>query len=146
LTASAELEGLADVVRRSLSRRVLRHYRGFAANQLAVLEATPTIKKLLYVLRTTSTGWHLLRTGELVCDLTELLEASGLSRARELVAAKRAGENTALSGEVLAGWKADVARAFERLDQAHASSVLPEEPPNADEVAAWLVRLRKARF
>jgi uncharacterized protein len=66
----AELQPLAQ---RSLSRRVHRHYRGFAQNQLRFLEKEPTAKKLLYVLRTTLTGIHLLETGDLEADLTRLM-------------------------------------------------------------------------
>ncbi len=58
------LDELRPVTQRSLSRRVHRHYRGFAQNQLRFLEKEPTAKKLLYVLRTTTTGIHLLETGE----------------------------------------------------------------------------------
>ena len=44
------LAELRPLVQRSLSRRVHRHYRGFALNQLRFLEKEPTAKKLLYVL------------------------------------------------------------------------------------------------
>ena|SRR5258708_27177803 len=52
------------------SRRAHRHYRGFVQNQRRFLEKEPTTKKLLYVLRTTATGTHLLLTRELERDLT----------------------------------------------------------------------------
>jgi predicted nucleotidyltransferase len=55
------LHELRPIVQGSLSRRVYRHYHGFARNQLAFLEKEPTVKKLLYVLRTTLTGIHLHR-------------------------------------------------------------------------------------
>jgi predicted nucleotidyltransferase len=45
-----------------------------AQNQLRFLEKEPTAKKLLYVLRTTTTGIHLLATGELEADLTRLMD------------------------------------------------------------------------
>src|SRR4051812_600927 len=66
---SALLAELRPLTQRSLSRRVHRHYRGFAMNQLRFVEKEPTAKKLLYVLRTTLTGIHLLETGELESDL-----------------------------------------------------------------------------
>lgn len=54
--ASPLLDELRPLARRAFSRRVHRHYRGFAMNQLRFLEKEPTAKKLLYVLRTTTTG------------------------------------------------------------------------------------------
>ncbi len=59
-TGSPLLSELAPIARRSLSRRVHRHYAGFAQNQLRAVEQEPTAKRLLYVLRTALTGVHLL--------------------------------------------------------------------------------------
>ena len=50
--ASPLLDELRPLTHRSLSRRAHRHYRGFAENQLRFLDKEPTVKKLLYVLRT----------------------------------------------------------------------------------------------
>ena len=85
------LVDLRPVARRALSRRVHRHYRGFAQNQLRALDREPTAKKLLYVLRTTLTGVHLLTTGELEADLTRLMDRYGLPEAAALVERKKAG-------------------------------------------------------
>ena len=114
------------------------HYRGFAKSQLQALRARGRrpAKKLLYVLRTALTGAHALRTGEIVTDLTELLDEYGFAEARELIEAKRAGEAAPLEEAMWARWGGEVERAFEVLERARASSVLPEEPPNAAEVGA----------
>jgi predicted nucleotidyltransferase len=137
-------EAAIPLVRRALSRRVYRHYRGFAASQREAFEGAevPTAKKLLYVLRTTLTGAHLLRTGELRIDLTTVAEEYGFENALALVETKRRGEQVALSDPERASWQADLDRAFALLDDAHAHSVLPPEPVNADELEAWLVELR----
>ncbi len=144
--ASPLLEELRPIVRRSLSRRVHRHYRGFAQNQLRFLEREPTAKKLLYVLRTTLTGIHLLTTGELEADLTRLMDRYGLADAAALVERKRAGERVALDVAQLEAWRPRVDALFVALDQARDGSVLPEEPANEGEVRAWLVTVRRARF
>jgi predicted nucleotidyltransferase len=144
--ASPLLAELRPIVTRSLSRRVHRHYRGFAMNQRQFLEKEPTAKKLLYVLRTTLTGIHLLRTGELEPDLTRLMNDYGLGDAAELVERKRAGERVALDASVLVAWRPRVDAAFVELDAARASSPLPEEPRNEDEVRAWLLEARRTRF
>jgi predicted nucleotidyltransferase len=144
--ASPVLEELRPIVRRSLSRRVHRHYRGFAQNQLRFLEREPTAKKLLYVLRTTLTGIHLLRTGELEADLTRIMARYGFTDAMALVERKRAGERVALDPAQVEAWRPRVESLFAALDAARDASVLPEEPPNEEEVRAWLMTVRRARF
>jgi predicted nucleotidyltransferase len=140
------LDELRPIVRRSLSRRVHRHYRGFAQNQLRFLEREPTAKKLLYVLRTALTGIHLLRVGELEADLTRIMDEYGFADAVTLVERKRAGERVALEQAQLDGWSPRVEALFAALDAARDASVLPEDPVNESEVRAWLMTVRRARF
>lgn len=146
LRSSPEHDALREIVRHSLSRRLHRHYRGFAAGQLREWEkdGLRSAKKLLYVLRTTLTGTHALLTGEIETDVTLLLDAHGFGAARELVEAKRRGERAELGSEVAERWKASVGRAFDLLDSAIARSPLPEAPPNFAELEAWLVATRRA--
>lgn len=144
--ASPEVEGLRPLVKRALSKRVHRHYRGFAMNQVRFLEKEPTVKKLLYVLRTALTGTHLLRSGELETDLSRLIEPYGLPEARELIAAKKAGERTAADPGMLAAWYPKLERVLTALDDAHEHSALPDEPANLAEIESWLIALRRARF
>jgi len=148
LRSSPEHSAVRDLVRRSLSRRLHRHYRGFGMGQLHEWEKDGfrSAKRLLYVLRTTLTGTHALLTGEIETDVTLLLDAHGFGEARELVAAKRRGERTELSPEVAERWKKRVTGAFDTLDAALTRSVLPEEPPNVAEVDAWLVALRRSEL
>lgn len=140
------LAELAPIVQRSLSRRVHRHYRGFAQNQLRFLEKEPTAKKLLYVLRTGLTGIHLLETGELEADLSRMMGRYGLDDAAALIERKRSGERIGLDPELVTAWRPRIDALFARLDAAKEKSVLPEAPPNEDEVLAWLVATRKKRF
>jgi uncharacterized protein len=144
--ASDLLAELRPIVQRSLSRRVYRHYQGFAQNQLRFLEKEPSVKKLLYVLRTTLTGIHLLETGELEADLTRLMGRYGFDDAGELVERKRAGERVALDAASLEAWRPRVDGLFARLETARAGSSLPEEPGNGEEVRGWLVGVRRGRF
>jgi hypothetical protein len=148
LQAAPELDGLRPLVKGALSRRIFRHYLGFATSQLRAWEAggRSSAKKLLYVLRTTLTGVHALRTGEIVTDVTELLDEHGFGAARELVEAKKAGEAAALPAPAAERWSAEVPRAFEALAAAFAASSLPEEPANTDQLNGWLIALRKARL
>jgi predicted nucleotidyltransferase len=130
----------------SLSRRVHRHYRGFALNQLRFLEKEPTAKKLLYVLRTTITGIHVLATGELEPDLTRLMGRYDVEDAAQLIERKRAGERVGLDPALLDAWRPRVESLFSRLDEARETSVLPEEPANEREMRDWLLGVRRARF
>jgi len=141
-----ELRGLS---RAALSRRFFAHYRGFGRGMRReherVLAETGVarVKPLLYVYRVALTGVHLLLTGEVVADLTETAPRYGFDDALELVAKKRAGvEREPLSpvedGHHRAAWP----RLDALLDEARASSPLPEAPPNRDALDAWLVAQR----
>ena len=145
MRSSPEHESLREVVQRSLSRRLHRHYRGFAAGQLREWEKDGfrSAKKLLYVLRTTLTGTHALLTGQIETDVTLLLDEHGFRAARALVEAKRRGERSELAPGLADEWKAAIGRALDVLDASLGNSVLPEEPHNTDEVEAWLVALRR---
>jgi uncharacterized protein len=147
LQASPLLAELQSLVRRALSRRVYRHYRGFGMSQLRELEANPTVKKALYVLRTTLTGIHLLKSSEMVADVTQLLDTYGFGAAHELVSAKLAGERSALDIKRRDVWLTELTRAFEMLTEAEQNSQLPQEPANVAELNDWLIgtRLRAAQ-
>ncbi|MFB1478691.1 DNA polymerase beta superfamily protein [Corallococcus sp. RDP092CA] len=148
--ALPELETLRPRVRAVLSRRIHRHYRGFAQGQLREWEkgGFRSVKKLLYVLRTTLTGAHALRTGEVETDVTVLLEPYGFGGAHALVERKQCGERIELDDALSEQWQGEVTRAFAVLDAADAASVLPLEPqPSA--VAAlegWMLDVRRQRF
>jgi predicted nucleotidyltransferase len=146
--SSPEHESLRPLVAKSLSRRIHRHYRGFATGQLREWEKDGfrSAKKLLYVLRTTLTGTHALLTGQIETDVTLLLDAHGFGAARELVTAKRRGERSELPAALAERWKGEVARAFQVLDDALARSPLPAEPSNVAEVESWLLQLRRGAF
>ena len=120
LHVDPELASLRPLVAAVLSRRIFRHYRGFAHGQLRAWEAggRSSAKKLLYVVRTTLTGTHALRTGEVVTDVTALLDLYGFGAARELVEAKRAGEQAPLAPDVAERWAEQISRAFTTLEEA----------------------------
>lgn len=139
----AELQALCT---QALSQRVHKHYRGFALNQLRFLEKGPTVKKLLYVLRTATTGIHLLTTGELEPDLTRLVDRYDLEDAAALVLQKRTGERVGIDPALLEAWRPKVERLLARLDEARETSVLPEHPTNEALVREWLLSVRKTRL
>jgi len=148
--SSAEHEQLCALVPATLSRRVHRHYRGFAANQRRAFESAerPTAKKLLYVLRTALTGTHLLRTGELRVDLTTTMDEYGFGDAAELIEAKKQGELSVLDDGARQAWLNRLDGLFELLDEARDPSPLPAEPPPAAaaELDRWLIETRRRQL
>lgn len=125
-----------------------RHYLGFATSQLRELKMSEqkTVKRVLYVLRTTLTGVHALLTGEIVADITELLDVYGFTDIRQLIERKRAGERASLPSDEVERLSATLTRAFTALEDAAASTVLPDEPRGVDELESWLIDLRKRAF
>ena len=145
LAAKDVLDELRQLVLRNLSRRVHRHYRGFAANQQADIGDAPMLKKVLYVLRTTLTGTHALEAGEIVPDLTALCDEYGFSEAHELVRLKRDAEHGLVPEALRPTIPQLLDRAFERLDMALARSPLPVDPPDPAGIEAWLIELRRSQ-
>lgn len=124
---SVELASLQSLVTAVLSRRMYRHYQGFARQQHREWEATQytSAKRLLYVVRTALTGTHLLRTG-----------------------AKTKGEKAPLPAELSLSWRERVKALFTTLDAAKDASVLPADaPPKAVRALdEWLLTLRREQW
>jgi predicted nucleotidyltransferase len=141
------LEGARAVVKPALSRRVAKHYGGFATSQLRAFDDKPTAKRALYVLRTAATGRKLLATGELVTDVARLGELVP-REIDELLAIKRTGERQPLEPEHARVWRARLAEAIDAIDAAWPTSVLPVEPPASAIAAidAWLQDVRHAHW
>lgn len=137
-------DGLAEHTRATLSRRFHRHYAGFARSQYRrVLEdAVPSVKRVLYVLRTALTGVHLLRTSECEPDLTRLHERYAVPEVGALVEQKRRGETHPHSDPHASIAVMD--RVLAMLDRAHDESDLPAEPPveAASAFERWLIETR----
>jgi predicted nucleotidyltransferase len=141
---AAALDEARAVVAPVLSRRVARHYGGFAAGQLRAFDDKPTAKRALYVLRTAATGRHLLARGAAVTDVARL---GGFvpPEIGELIDVKQRAERELLTAEQVAAWRPRLVAAIAAVDAAWPASVLPPEPP-PDAVAAldaWLRDVRK---
>lgn len=143
LESGPGFEALLPLVRGALSTRVARHYHGFATQQREAWKqgGMTSVKKLLYVVRTTLTGRHLLLTGEVVTDVRELAPRYGLDEVLELVELKRRGERSEVPG-LAERWLPRVEALFAGLARAEADSVLPPEPRSAAELEETLITLR----
>jgi uncharacterized protein len=147
LALGGDLGLLADaraVVQPVLSRRVARHYGGFATSQLRLFDQKPTAKRALYVLRTAATGRHLLARGELITDVTRLTEWLP-AELGELLAIKQRGEREQLAADAVVAWRPRLAAAIDAIDAAWPGSVLPADPlPDAiAAVDSWLREVRR---
>lgn len=105
----------------------------------------PRAKTLLCAYRVALTGVHLLRSGEVRGDVLENARDHGLNDVEELVAFKRdAGEKAPLPEDLDAKHRARWPKLEGMLDEAVATSPLPDEPANVDAIDAWLVERRIA--
>jgi hypothetical protein len=147
---SDELLSVKPLVKAALSRRLHRHYNGFARQQFKEWEKTgfKSAKKLLYVVRTSMTGIHALRTGEVVTDVTQLVDEYAVTGVSDLIEQKRRGEKSELPDALATEWRTRVEGFFLRLDTSMTEAVLPAEPTPkaADALEGWLLDLRRSRF
>ncbi len=145
---TALAEELRALGRGCVTRRVVKHYRGFARGRRERLaEPEPTVKHLLYAYRVYLAGIHAMRTGEIVSHLPTLEQHVRVPEVDELVDRKRAGRETMRleTGELAA--HAVVLDRLERLlDEAHASSTLPEEPTTRAALEDFVLRARLAAY
>jgi uncharacterized protein len=133
-----------EVVQPLLSRRVGRHYGGFATSQLRLFDDKPSAKRALYVLRTAATGRTVLARGRLVTDVGEMRDFVP-AEIDELIAIKRQGERQQLDAAQVATWRPRLVAAIDAIDGAWPTSVLPPDPlPEAiTALDAWLRDVRR---
>ncbi|HEX5058986.1 MAG TPA: nucleotidyltransferase domain-containing protein [Kofleriaceae bacterium] len=141
------LDEARPLVKPLLSRRLAKHYGGFATSQLRAFDDKPTAKRALYVLRTAATGRHAMAHGEIVTDVARL-GAFVPAEIGELLAIKQRGERQELDAEHAKVWRTRLVTAIDAIDTAWPSSVLPIDPPPAAVEAAdqWLRGIRKAHW
>ncbi|MEV0594905.1 nucleotidyltransferase domain-containing protein [Nonomuraea cavernae] len=143
VVASSPLhEELVALAPACLTRHHAHHYLGFARTQWRLFGKTGELKPLLYTFRVLVTGIHLMRTGELVADLTRLFRY-GPPYLPELVAAKREAEHGGAPPVPAAG--DDVARLTAELEAARDASHLTETGTAAAALHDLVVRARLGR-
>jgi len=141
-----ELNEIRELARGAMTRHVVHHYKGFFRTQekLALKDAAPTVKTVLYLFRVVMTGLHLLRTGVVEANI-ETLNAGEfqLPFIGDLIARKRAGaEFGRLKEGELDRYMSDAKRLESELDPAFEKSCLPETVQNFDALNEFLVRMR----
>jgi predicted nucleotidyltransferase len=141
------LTELRRLARGAMTKHVAHHYRGFLRNQeqLARQEEVPHTKTLLYLFRIAMTGIHLLRTGEVQASLPVLNETVfKCSYIAELIARKMSSsEQSVLSSNERRHLLREAQCLAEELDEAAASSSLPEHVENREALNDFLIRFRR---
>ena len=137
------LERLRPLAARCVTTGCHRHYRGFLHTSRSQFEkeAAKKAKTLLYAYRVVLTGIHMLETGEVEPHLPTLNERFRLSFIPELIERKASAEFGVLTDVDVAFHRDELAKWEKKLDEAHAASKLPAEPP-WDELDQFLVGLR----
>lgn len=136
-----------SVVKPLMSRRLAKHYGGFAMSQLRAFDEKPSAKRALYVLRTAATGRHALAQGEIVTDVARLA-AFVPPEISELLEIKQRGERQELEPEHAGLWRGRLVAAIAAVDAAWPTSILPAEPPAAaiEALDVWLQEVRRAHW
>jgi hypothetical protein len=140
-------DDLRALARGAISKRFYHHYRGFFGRMREDCRKAPvkTAKRLLYAYRSALTGIHLLAAGECVGDVSLLAPRYGFERVSELIDRKRAGVELA-EVEDPAPYESDWSRLEARLEDAFATTRLPEQAPNAAAISDYLVQQRRRHF
>ena len=129
----------------TIARHVYHAYAGYARGQWQMWQGEAELgparlKPLLYAYRVSLTGLHLLRSGEVNANLTELAPVYGFGHLLELVEAKQQ-EKAAVSLPI-DEHNAALAGLQEQLHEAYTNSHLPEKPTNRPALNDFLVRAR----
>ena len=141
LTSPAH-EELQSLARTGLSKKLYRHYAGFAQGEWRDYQKVgvgKTVKRLLYLHRVLMTGIVLLNEGVVEANLLRLNERFGLDL--EPLLAMKTRELADVEGEDTS-YTAAIGGLFEQLETAWKQSSLPEEVPNRAALNDFLVRLR----
>lgn len=145
--AAPEFEELKAIASRCICRQHRHHFFHFGMDQwrAAASSASPTVKGLLYTYRPILAGIHLMRTGRVESNLRRLNEEFRLPRIDDLIARKLAGaEKMVVGRDELESHKPELDRLCALLEEARASSPLPEEPGGREALNDLLIRLRLA--
>jgi hypothetical protein len=140
----AAFEELRALGRGCIVRHLVHHYRGFARNQMELLQKQnpPRLKDLLYAYRVLLTGIHVLQTGKIESNLRNLNEHFRLPDIEYLIARKIA-EGAPLAAEEFEAHRPRIEELFSRLDSAFEKSALPEQATNFAALNDFVIRFRK---
>ncbi len=147
LHTTPDHDELKTLTRATLCRYHSHHYLGFSQNKWQEFTKTRSIKALLYMYRVLLSGIHLMQTGIVEANLTQLHIIYPLPYIPDLIAQKQnAAEKSTLEGSNIAFHEAEYQRLSKQLEEARDTSKLPQEPGGKAELNDWLLRLRLRDF
>lgn len=149
LTTSPEHDELKIIAKNCITRHHSYHYIGFATTQWKLFEKEDAyrIKPLLYVYRVLLAGIYLMQTGIVEANLINLNEVFNLPYIPDLIAQKLAGaERSILSDFNIDFHQREYERLRNRLQEAYASSPLPEVPSASAALHNLLIHLRTRSY
>jgi len=138
------LDELREIAAGCITKGLHHHYRGFYETQVGLHEREPLkkAKTLLYVYRVLLTGIHVLRHGRIESNLLKLVEGGEfVAQVRELMRAK-SRERATLTPAQVVPHRECIEKLRAEMDEAWVDSQLPEVPPAAADLDAFLYRLR----
>jgi uncharacterized protein len=145
VSTTPEHEELVSLAAGCITKWHAHHYRGFANTQWDFFQKKSELKPLLYTFRVLLTGINLMRTGVVQADLRELELPERPPYLPELMAAKAEAEHAPIEGVQGERLAEDVGRLQAALDEAEASSTLPDRPTAEPELHDLLLRARLGR-
>ena len=136
------LDVLRPIAQRCVTKHHYHHYRGFYATQRKLIdkETKKRAKPVLYAYRVLMTGIHLMRTGEVLADITALNDEFRLPYITDLIASKVTEHEAPANLD----WTFH-ARRLDQLEQQLEASFLESTLPETrhrEAVNSLLVRLR----
>jgi predicted nucleotidyltransferase len=129
VATSPEHEELTTIARACASRHMAHHYLSHAALQWDRARE-PTARSALLALRVLWTAAHLMRTGDVECDVARLAAALDVPWAADLVARRRADADTPLDAPEAHRRTAEYARWRGLVEEARDRGPLPPAPPD----------------
>ncbi len=145
---SDEFEELKGIGLGCLTRRIYRHYQGFARGRRKLLdEPGASVKHLLYAYRVYMTGIRVLRGGGIETNLGVLNEDFALGQIDGLIDRKRRGtERQLLKNDELLVHNRELDELENILQSAFDESKLPDEPTTMKELNDFIIRARLRSF
>lgn len=145
LFETEEAEQLRSLKDAYISKRFFHHYSGFFQKKCDEFLKSDVfrIKPLLYIYRVALTGIHLLITGEVIGDVKKLAPEYGFDEALKLIKIySETSEKKCLDANSAKQFVDRWPELETRLEEAHASSFLPDTPADMKKCSDWLVKVR----
>jgi uncharacterized protein len=141
-----DLTQIRRLVKAAISKRIHGHYRKFAMGVMRDYEdgEKRTVRHLLGAYRTALTGAHLLRTGELELNLSELAKRYGFAKLDSLIAICHKKDRAYL--EEKSPWINRMVKLHGLLEESAEISELPRDPVNPTLVEDFLLDIRRRFF